>query len=112
MNCYPLANEVAKGYSNATVHPSFRRPSFCNILVNTLESTSYNGFSPNLAHTQSLRESGTLLIFKVIGQRSKVLGQLFTALHPCELSRINIIQWILIKLRIYIVIRRIWKPCD
>ena len=21
---YPLANEVAKGYSNATVHPSFR----------------------------------------------------------------------------------------
>ena len=36
---YPLANEVAKGYSNATV-----RPSFCNILVNTLESTSFNGF--------------------------------------------------------------------
>ena len=29
---YPLANEVAKGYSNSTV-----RPSFCNILVNTLE---------------------------------------------------------------------------
>ena len=22
--CYPLANEVAKGYSNATVRPSFR----------------------------------------------------------------------------------------
>ena len=36
---YPLANEVAKGYSNATVRPSFR-----NILVNTLESTSFNGF--------------------------------------------------------------------
>jgi hypothetical protein len=32
---YPLANEVAKGYSNAT---------FRNILVNTLESTSFNGF--------------------------------------------------------------------
>ena len=31
--------QVAKGYSNATVHPSFR-----NILVNTLESTSFNGF--------------------------------------------------------------------
>jgi hypothetical protein len=29
---YPLANEVAKGYSNATVRPSFR-----NILVNTLQ---------------------------------------------------------------------------
>jgi hypothetical protein len=30
---------IVKGYSNATVHPSFR-----NILVNTLESTSFNGF--------------------------------------------------------------------
>ena len=37
--CYPLTNEVAKGYSNATFRPSFR-----NILVNTLESTSFNGF--------------------------------------------------------------------
>ena len=36
---YPLANEVVKGYSNATIRPSFR-----NILVNTLESTSFNGF--------------------------------------------------------------------
>jgi hypothetical protein len=43
---YPLANEVAKGYSNATVRPSFR-----NILVNTLESTSFNGFWQNLVHT-------------------------------------------------------------
>jgi hypothetical protein len=32
--------EVAKGYSNATVRPSVR-PSFRNILVNTLESTSF-----------------------------------------------------------------------
>ena len=30
IHCYPLANEVAKGYSNATI-----RPSFHNILVNT-----------------------------------------------------------------------------
>ena len=36
---YPLANELAKGYSNATFHPFF-----CSILVNTLESTSFNGF--------------------------------------------------------------------
>ena len=43
---YPLANEVAKGYSNATVRLSFR-----NILVNTLESTPFNGFWPNLVHT-------------------------------------------------------------
>ena len=41
--CYPLANEVAKGYSKATVPPSVR-PSFRSILVNTLESTSFNGF--------------------------------------------------------------------
>jgi hypothetical protein len=26
-------------------------PSFRNILVNTLESTSFNGFWPNLVHT-------------------------------------------------------------
>ena len=36
---YPRANEVAKGYSNATILLSFH-----NILVNTLESTSFNGF--------------------------------------------------------------------
>ena len=40
---YPLANEVAKGYSNAIVRPSFC-PSFRNILVNTLESIFFNGF--------------------------------------------------------------------
>ena len=40
---YPLANDVAKGYSNATIRPSVL-PSFHNILVNTLESTSFNGF--------------------------------------------------------------------
>ena len=55
---YPLANEVAKGYSNATVRPSVR-PS-----------------------------------------------------HPCERSRINILQWILIKLGTYLVLRRIWNPID
>ena len=37
---YPLDNEVAKGYSNATV----RR----HILLNTLGSTSFNGFLPSL----------------------------------------------------------------
>ena len=51
---YPLANEVAKGYSNATVRPS----------------------------------------------------------HPCEHSRINILQWILTKLGTYIVLKRIWNPID
>jgi hypothetical protein len=47
---YPLANKVAKGYKNATVRPSFH-PSFRNILVNTIESTSFNGFWPNLVDT-------------------------------------------------------------
>ena len=55
---------------------------FCNILVNTLESISFNGFWPNLAHTQSLRESGTLLIFKVKGQghQVKFLGRGYATL--------------------------------
>jgi hypothetical protein len=51
---YPLANEVAKGYSNATVRPS----------------------------------------------------------HPCEHSRINILQWILTKLGTYLVLQIIWNPID
>ena len=50
----PLANEVAKGYSNATVRPS----------------------------------------------------------HPCEHSRINILQWILTKRGTYLVLKRIWNPID
>ena len=47
LNNYPLANEVAMGYNNATVRPSVRPSflaSFRNILVNTLGSTSFNGF--------------------------------------------------------------------
>ena len=39
---YPLANEVARGYSNATVRPSFRTS--VTILMNTLGSTSFNEF--------------------------------------------------------------------
>ena len=55
---YHLANEVAKGYSNATVRPSVR-PS-----------------------------------------------------HPCEHSRINILEWILTKLGTYLVLKKIWNPID
>ena len=51
---YPLANEVAKGYSNATIRPS----------------------------------------------------------HPCEHSRINILQWILTKLGTYLVLKTIWNLID
>jgi hypothetical protein len=32
--------------------------------------------------------------------------------HPCEHSRINILQWILIKLGTYLVLKRIWNPID
>jgi hypothetical protein len=48
-----------------------------NILVNTLESTYFNGFWLNLVHTSSLGESGTILIFKVIGQWSRSLGKIW-----------------------------------
>jgi hypothetical protein len=36
------------------------------------ESTSFNGFWQNLVHTYILRESGTILIFKVKGQGHRV----------------------------------------
>jgi hypothetical protein len=39
-------------------------------------------------------------------------GQMFTAQHPCEHSRINILQWILTKLGTDIVPRRVWNPID
>ena len=77
------------------------RSSFRNILVNTLESTSFKEFWPNLVHTYSLRESGTLLIFKVIGQRSrspvKFLGEgMRHALRcPCFLFICNYISVLL-----------------
>ena len=32
--------------------------------------------------------------------------------HPCEHSRINILQWILTKLGTYLVLKRIWNPLD
>jgi hypothetical protein len=32
--------------------------------------------------------------------------------HPCEHSRINILQWILTKLGTYLVLKRILKPID
>jgi hypothetical protein len=33
-------------------------------------------------------------------------------LHPCEHSRINILQWILTKLGTYLVLRRVWNTID
>jgi hypothetical protein len=32
--------------------------------------------------------------------------------HPCEHSRINILQWILTKLGTYLILKRIWNPID
>ena len=79
--CYPLANEVAKGYSNATVRPSFR-PSFRNILVNTLDRINIlQWILTKLGTYIVLRESGTLLIFKVIDQRSRSPGQIFETIQ-------------------------------
>jgi hypothetical protein len=42
--------KLRRGYSNATVHPSVR-PSV-TFLVNTLESTWFKGFQPNLVLTK------------------------------------------------------------
>jgi hypothetical protein len=46
------------------------------------------------------------------GQRSRSPGQIFTIEHPCEHSRINILQWIFTKLGTYLVLKRIWNPID
>jgi hypothetical protein len=59
---------------------------------------------------ECLQGCGTVLIFKLKGQRSK--GQIFTAQHPCEHFRINILQWILTKLGTYLVLRRVWNLID
>jgi hypothetical protein len=37
---------------------------------------------------------------------------MFNAQHPCERSRIKILQWIFTNLDTYIVLRRIWNPID
>ena len=36
----------------------------------------------------------------------------FRNVHPCEHSRINILQWILTKLGTYLVLTRIWNTID
>ena len=77
--------------------------------MNTLESTSFNGFWPNLVHTYTLGESGTLLIFKVRGQGYQVK---FLPRNILVNTRINILQWILTKLGTYFVLKRIWNPID
>jgi hypothetical protein len=61
-----LILECSQGCYAVKIWPGDHDP--CNILVNTLESTSFNGFWPYLVHTLSLGESGTLLIFNVKGQ--------------------------------------------
>jgi hypothetical protein len=57
--------------------------------------------------SRALGESGTLLIFQVKGQCHQVK---FLPQHPCEHSRINILQCILTKLGTYLVLKRIWNP--
>ena len=76
-----------------------------NILVNTLVSTSFNGFWPNLVHTL---QSGTLLIFKVIGQRSRSEGLIFT-LWTLESTSFNGFWSNLVNTY---VLQRIWNPID
>jgi hypothetical protein len=59
--------------------------------------------------TWSLRESETLLIFKVKGRGHRV------KFLPCDIlvnTRIDIIQWIFTKLGTYLVLRRVWNPID
>ena len=45
-------------------------------------------------------------------RRDIVTLQSVLPLHPCEHSRINILQWILTKLGTYLVLKRIGNPID
>ena len=58
----------------------------------------------------ALRRVWNLIDFQ--GQSSRSLGQIFTAQHPCEHSRIKILQWILTKLGTYLVLEIVWNPID
>jgi hypothetical protein len=76
---YPLANEVAKGYSNATVRHSFL-PSVHPPFRNICEHSRINILQ------WILTKLGTYLVLKRIwnpidfqGQRSRSPGQMFTA---------------------------------
>ena len=40
------------------------------------------------------------------------MGSNFYCVKPCEHSRINILQWMLTKLGIYLDLKRIWNPID
>ena len=100
---YPLANEVAKGYSNSTVCPSFH-----NILVNT-RINILQWILTNLGTYLVLKRIWNLLIFKVKGQGHQVKFLLCNILVN---TRINILQWILTKLGTYLVLKRIWSPID
>ena len=48
----------------------------------------------------------------MIKSKVKVTGSNFYLYYPCEHSRINILQWILIKLGTYLVLVKIWNSFD
>ena len=50
------------------------------------------------------------MIFKVKGHGH--WDKCFTVQHPCEHSRINILQWILTTLGTYLDLKRIWNPIN
>ena len=105
ISCYPLANEVAKGYSNTTVRPFFR-----NILVNPLRINILQWILTKLGTHLVLKRIWNPIDFQ--GQRSRSPGQIFTAEHPCQHSRINILQCILTKLGTCLVLKRFWNAID
>ena len=96
---YPLANEVAKGYSNTTVRPSHPCE---HSRINTLQWI--------------LTKLGTYLVLKRIWNPIDFQGQghqvKFLPHNILVNTRINILQWILTKLGTYLVLMRVWNPID
>ena len=105
--CYWLHQKgvgIYEGYSNASVCPSFR-PSFCNILVNTLRISILQWILTKLGTYLVIRRVWNPINFQ--GHRVK-----FWLRNIPVNTRINILQWILTKLGTYLVLRRVWNRID
>jgi hypothetical protein len=81
----------------------------CNILVNTLESTSFNGFWPNFIHSYPLANKvarGIVTLLSVCPSVRPSVAFLVNTL------RVNMVQWISTNLGTQVILTKIWHPID
>ena len=108
-------------FQQTTIRPVFRVP-----VIHAFDSSRGTSKHPFLATYLALivyiteidnRINHNFIIIFVIPspmklRRDRVMLPSVLPSHPCEHSRINILQWILTKLGTYLVLRRIWNPID